>query len=101
MAGAAALVRDYYPTLSAREVADRLLGTADHPSTPLPTKLVGYDVIGPMAAVTTIPNVDAPSTPVPEDLTVPKTATRTRRRPPERCGWPAASPQQACFSLGR
>lgn len=75
VAGAAALVRDYYPTLSAREVADRLLGTADHPSTPLPNKLVGYGVVDPMAAVTTIPNVDAPATPAPENLTVPKTAT--------------------------
>jgi hypothetical protein len=72
VAGAAALVRAYHPTLSARDVADRLLGTADHPSTPLPNKLVGYGVVDPYAAVTTIPNGDAPATPGRENLAVPK-----------------------------
>ncbi|MDA3631021.1 S8 family serine peptidase [Saccharopolyspora sp. WRP15-2] len=73
-AGAAALVRAYHPALSAPEVAERLLGTADHPSTPLPNELIGYGVVDPFAAVTTIPNTDPPKPPVPEHLAVPKPA---------------------------
>ncbi|MFC4852610.1 S8 family serine peptidase [Actinophytocola glycyrrhizae] len=72
VAGTAALVRAYYPALSAREVADRLTGTADQPSTPLPNKLVGYGVVDPFAAVTIVRNADAAPTPAAEDLTVPK-----------------------------
>lgn len=72
VAGAAALVRAYHPALSAALVADRLLGTADHPSTPMPNKLVGYGVVDPFAAVTTVQNTDAPATPAAEDLTVPR-----------------------------
>ena len=72
VAGTAALVRAYYPALSAREVADRLTGTADHPSTALPNKLVGYGVVDPFAAVTIVRNADAAPTPAAEDLTVPK-----------------------------
>jgi hypothetical protein len=65
-------VRAYHPALSAREVTDRLLTTADHPSTALPNKLVGHGVVDPFAAVTTIENADLPETPAAEDLTVPK-----------------------------
>ena len=72
VAGTAALVRSYYPALSAREVADRLMGTADHPSTPLPNKLIGYGVVDPFSAVTIVRNADAAPTPAAEDLTVPK-----------------------------
>jgi hypothetical protein len=72
VAGTAALVRSYYPALSAREVAERLMGTADQPSTPLPNKLIGYGVVDPFSAVTIVRNVDAAPTPAAEDLTVPK-----------------------------
>ncbi len=72
VAGTAALVRAYYPALSAREVADRLTDTADHPSTTLPNKLIGYGVVNPFAAVTIVRNGDAAPTPAAEDLTVPK-----------------------------
>ncbi|MER6992733.1 S8 family serine peptidase [Saccharopolyspora hirsuta] len=75
VAGAAALVRAYHPALPAREVAARLLYAADHPSTPLPNDLIGYGVVDPFAAVTTIPNTDPPATPPPENLAVPKPAT--------------------------
>ncbi|OLR93350.1 S8 family serine peptidase [Actinokineospora bangkokensis] len=54
VAGAAALVRDYRPQLSAAEVAQRLLATADSPSGPLPNPLVGYGVVDPTAAVTSV-----------------------------------------------
>ena len=72
VAGAAALVRAYHQTMPAAEVAERLLGTADHPSTPMPNKLVGYGVVDPFAAVTTVQNTDAAAIPAAEDLTVPK-----------------------------
>lgn len=74
VAGAAALVRSYQPVLTAREVADRLMSAADHPSTPLPNDLVGHGVVDPFAAVTTIPNTDVPATPPAENLTVPQAA---------------------------
>ncbi len=74
VAGAAALVRSYQPVLTAREVVDRLMSAADHPSTPLPNDLVGHGVVDPFAAVTTIPNTDVPATPPAENLTVPQAA---------------------------
>ncbi|MDA3649887.1 S8 family serine peptidase [Saccharopolyspora indica] len=74
VAGAAALVRAYHPALPAPEVAARLLNAADHPSTPLPNEVIGYGVVDPFAAVTTIPNTDPPATPLPEALAVPKPA---------------------------
>lgn len=71
VAGAAALVRSYYPSLTAPEVAGRLLATADHPSTTVPNKLVGYGVVNPFEAVTTVLNTDPLAPPPAEDLTVP------------------------------
>ncbi|OLF17628.1 S8 family serine peptidase [Actinophytocola xanthii] len=76
VAGAAALVRDYHPTLSAPEVAARLRDTADQPSTSLPNKLVGYGIVNPFAAVTVVPNTDSPATPPAElRVEVPRHAT--------------------------
>lgn len=98
VAGAAALVRAYYPALSAREVADRLLGTADHPSTPLPNKLVGYGVVDPFAAVTTVENADAPATPAAEDLTVPKPPAPDEA-PADRALWLAGGVTAAALLL--
>jgi hypothetical protein len=98
VAGAAALVRSYYPALSAPEVTDRLLGTADHPSTPLPNKLVGYGVVDPLAAVTTIPNGDPPATPAQEDLAVPKPATQDQA-PADRALWLAGGVTAAALLL--
>lgn len=73
VAGTAALVRAYHPALSAREVAARLTDTADHPSTTLPNKLIGYGVVNPFAAVTIVRNTDVAPVPPAEDLSVPKT----------------------------
>lgn len=98
VAGAAALVRGYHPALSAREVADRLLDTADHPSTPLPNELVGYGVVNPYAAVTTIPNADPPATPVREDLAVPKPAAPDQE-PARRALWLAGGVAAAALLL--
>ncbi|MGW5642792.1 S8 family serine peptidase [Saccharopolyspora sp. NPDC003752] len=54
VAGAAALVRDYYPGLTAAQVRHRLETTADHPSTALPDPQRGFGVVAPLAAVTTV-----------------------------------------------
>jgi membrane-anchored mycosin MYCP len=53
VAGAAALVRDYRPGLSAEQVRHRLMATADHPTGRLPDRLLGYGVVDPVAAVVT------------------------------------------------
>jgi len=71
VAGAAALVRSYYPSLTAPEVAERLLATADQPAGTLPNKFVGYGVVDPFAAVTTVLNTDPPASPIREHLVVP------------------------------
>jgi membrane-anchored mycosin MYCP len=54
VAGTAALVRAYYPRLSARQVTSRLELTADAPGTTLPDPGVGYGIVDPYTAVTTV-----------------------------------------------
>jgi membrane-anchored mycosin MYCP len=54
VAGAAALVRSYYPQLSAAQVAQRLEATANPPGDTLPDPLVGYGIVAPYTAVTTV-----------------------------------------------
>src|SRR5262249_51030991 len=50
----AALVRAYYPKLTAAQVKHRLEATADHPGRPLPDPQVGWGVVNPYAAVCTL-----------------------------------------------
>ena len=54
VAGAAALVRSYYPQLSARQVVHRLEVTADALGTGVPSPLAGYGLVDPFTAVTMI-----------------------------------------------
>jgi membrane-anchored mycosin MYCP len=54
VAGTAALVRSYYPQLSAAQVVQRLELTASPPGTSVPSPLVGYGVVSPYNAVTTV-----------------------------------------------
>lgn len=54
VAGAAALVRAYYPALSARDVVARLQSTADKPAGTLLHPALGHGVVNPVAAVTTL-----------------------------------------------
>jgi membrane-anchored mycosin MYCP len=54
VAGAAALVRAYRPSLSAEQVEHRLTATADHPAATLPDPGLGWGTIDPMAAVATV-----------------------------------------------
>jgi type VII secretion-associated serine protease mycosin len=51
VAGAAALVRQYYPTMTADEVVHRLIATAD-PLDPAPTSGFGAGLVNPYRAVT-------------------------------------------------
>ncbi|MDN3358635.1 type VII secretion-associated serine protease mycosin [Actinomadura sp. DC4] len=54
VAGAAALVRDYRPKLTAAQVRQRLETTADHPTGRLPDPSLGYGIVDPVAAVATV-----------------------------------------------
>ncbi len=54
VAGTAALVRSYYPRLSAASVVHRLEVTADQPGVTLPDPQVGYGTVDPYTAVTTV-----------------------------------------------
>ncbi|WP_395474525.1 type VII secretion-associated serine protease mycosin [Saccharopolyspora spinosa] len=54
VAGTAALVRSYRPTLTAAEVRHRLLTTADHPGSTLPDRALGFGVVDPYAALSTL-----------------------------------------------
>ncbi|MFD2419605.1 type VII secretion-associated serine protease mycosin [Amycolatopsis pigmentata] len=54
VAGAAALVRAYHPTLTAAEVKHRLEVTADHPAAALPDPGMGWGTVNVTAAVTTV-----------------------------------------------
>ncbi|MBK1787792.1 S8 family serine peptidase [Prauserella cavernicola] len=98
VAGAAALVRAYYPAMSATEVVERLQNGADQPSTALPNELIGYGVVNPFSAVTTIPNTDAPGTAPPEDLSVPKPETPDPE-PANRALWLAGGVTAAALLL--
>lgn len=74
VAGAAALVRDYRPELSAEQVRRRLVATADHPTGRPPDRLLGYGVVDPIAAVVTeLPEESgesAPRRPAPRPIRV-------------------------------
>jgi membrane-anchored mycosin MYCP len=54
VAGAAALVRSYYPRLSAAQVVGRLELTASPPGTAVPSPQAGYGVVSLYDAVTTV-----------------------------------------------
>ncbi|MFC3452593.1 type VII secretion-associated serine protease mycosin [Amycolatopsis speibonae] len=65
VAGAAALVRAYHPSLSAGQVKRRLEATADHPATKVPDPGLGWGTVNVTAAVTTIlPEESAAGMPV-------------------------------------
>ncbi len=54
VSGAAALVRAYHPQLSARQVVDRLIATADVPPAGSGTPALGAGIVDPYAAVTAV-----------------------------------------------
>lgn len=54
VAGVAALVRSYYPRLTAAQVIRRIEATADHPPGALPDPQLGWGEVNPYAAVTAV-----------------------------------------------
>lgn len=54
VAGVAALIRAYYPHLSAAQVIRRIEVTADHPAGTLPAPSLGWGEVNPYAAVTAV-----------------------------------------------
>ncbi|SDY79901.1 type VII secretion-associated serine protease mycosin [Saccharopolyspora shandongensis] len=81
VAGAAALVRDYRPGLTAVQVRYRLETTADHPSAVLPDPQRGFGVVNPHAAVTTVLPAESGDRAMPAQ-------TPPLRLPPVRAGDP-------------
>ena len=73
VAGLAALVRQKFPELNARQVMERIKSTAQHPATPTGRdNLVGYGMINPLAALTAMVPSEAGlsparATPLPPD----------------------------------
>jgi membrane-anchored mycosin MYCP len=63
VAGVAALVRSYYPRLTAAQVVQRLEATATNPGTALPDSAIGYGVVSPYEAVTAAAPADPGSPP--------------------------------------
>jgi len=78
VAGSAALVRSYYPQLSAAQVAQRLELTASPPGTSVPSPQVGYGIVSPYNAVTTVLPQEsggrAPAAPPPPAIRLPAAA---------------------------
>jgi len=66
VAGLAALVRERFPELTAREVVDRILATAR--SSPGDRGLVGHGVVDPVAALTALPARLTPAPKGPVDV---------------------------------
>ncbi|MET0133896.1 MAG: S8 family serine peptidase [Kibdelosporangium sp.] len=74
VAGVVALVRSYHPALKASQVIERLTATADPPGGAVPDEAVGFGVVNPFAAVTTLMDTGPPPRPVTEHLAVPHVA---------------------------
>lgn len=95
VAGTAALVRSYYPHLSAAGVVHRLEVTADQPGVTLPDPQVGYGTVDPYTAVTTVLPEEAgglpPNVPAARPLRLPPL------RPPNT--WPVTAALLICLGV--
>jgi membrane-anchored mycosin MYCP len=94
VAAAAALVRSYYPQLTAAQVVHRLEATADPPGTAPPSPEVGYGEIDPYTAVTTVLSEESGGL-------APAAAPRAVRLPPLRPAdtWPVTAGLIACGAV--
>ena len=92
VAATAALVRSYYPGLSAAQVVHRLEVTAAQPATTLPDPQVGYGIVDPYTAITTVLPEESggltPGTPAPPSLKL------ARPAPPDT--WPLTAALIVC-----
>ena len=95
VAGTAALVRGYYPHLSAAGVVHRLEVTADQPGVTLPDPQVGYGTVDPYTAVTTVLPEESgglpPNVPAARPLRLPPP------RPPDT--WPVTAAVLICIGV--
>jgi type VII secretion-associated serine protease mycosin len=95
VAGTAALVRSYYPQLSAAEVVHRLEVTADRPGVTLPDPQVGYGTVDPYTAITTVLPEESgglpPKVPAPRPIRLPVV------KPPDT--WPATAAIGICAGV--
>jgi hypothetical protein len=78
VAAAAALVRGYYPRLSAGQVVHRLEVTADRPGITVPDWQLGYGTVDPYAAVTAVLPEEWGVRPPARDLPPPRLPARGR-----------------------
>ncbi len=101
VAGAAALVRDYRPSLSAAQVAHRLAATADHPSGRLPDPTLGYGMVDPLAAVATaLPEESGDAVPRPKARPVRIVLPAPADRRPEHLALITSGAVMGCAILG-
>lgn len=78
VAGTAALVRSYYPRLSAADVKRRLENAATRPGTPVPDPSVGWGVVNPYEAVSTVMTLGRASEAAPRMALPPRVVTDQR-----------------------
>ena len=78
--GVAALVRAYHPALTVAQVTKRLQVTADLPGTAVPDKEVGFGVVNPLAAVSSV--IPGSASPVPAPRRPPRNGSRRPSRRP-------------------
>lgn len=62
VAGTAALLRSAFPTMTAVQVRNRIVATADAPPADVPDDRYGYGIVNPFLAVTAVRNDDPPPT---------------------------------------
>jgi membrane-anchored mycosin MYCP len=88
VAATVALVRSYYPRLTAAQVVQRLEATADESGTAMPDPQVGYGIVDPYAALTAVlpEEWDGHAPAAGPTAPVPRLAPR-----PARSGWPMAA----------
>jgi len=82
IAGIAALIRAKYPDLSAQDVINRMITTADDRGTPGRDNQYGHGIINPLAALTAdIPPLNPPPTNTPTNNATPPPSQPTNPRP--------------------
>jgi len=92
VAGTAALVRAYYPQLTAAQVVHRMEATADPPGTVMPSPGTGYGVVDPYTAVTTVLSEEHGG----QAPTAAPSSTPRLRPPRQADTWPVTAAMIAC-----